>query len=59
VKAGVIQQLGTAGNKVLLNEADVAYCAEIYHRFDAQGRKLFDNNGMPYKAKTGPLAEKK
>lgn len=57
VKAGVIRQLGTTGNKVLLDEADVAYCAEIYHRFGTQGRKLFDDNGLPYKAKTGPLAQ--
>ncbi len=58
VKAGVIKRLGAIGNKILLDEADVAYCAEIYHRFGAQGRKLFDDNGMPYKAKTGPLAQK-
>lgn len=56
VKAGIIKQIGITGNKVLLDEADVAYCAEIYHRFGKQGRKLFDKDGKPYRAKTGPLA---
>jgi hypothetical protein len=56
VKAGVIRQIGIRGNKVLLDEADVAYCAEIYHLFGKQGRKLFDEHGLPYKPKTGPLS---
>jgi len=58
VKAGIIKQIGESGNKVLLDEADVAYCAGIYHRFGKQGRKLFDEKGLPYKPKTGSLSQK-
>jgi predicted site-specific integrase-resolvase len=58
VKAGIIKQIGTKGNKILIDEADVAYCAEIYHSIQAgkQGRTLFDDKGLPYKPKTGPLS---
>ena len=57
MKSGIIARLGMDGNKTLLDEADVAYCAEIYHsRNPKQGRRLFDDNGLPYKPKTGPLA---
>ncbi|MEW6287658.1 MAG: helix-turn-helix domain-containing protein [Chloroflexota bacterium] len=57
MKSGIIARLGMDGNKTLIDEADVAYCAEIYRsRNTKQGRRLFDNNGLPYKPKTGPLA---
>jgi hypothetical protein len=40
--------LGKDSNKLLLNEQDVAYCAEIYR--NANGRKwLFNIDGTPYK----------
>ena len=57
VRAGIIKQMGMDGNKTLLDEADMAYCAEIYHSRDTrQGRRLFDDAGLPRKPKTGPLA---
>ncbi|MEW6179205.1 MAG: hypothetical protein AB1522_04680 [Chloroflexota bacterium] len=55
VKAGYIRQLGLDGNKVLVDEADVAYCSEIYRQRGRQGRTLFNPDGTPYKPKTSPL----
>ena len=48
VQRGYIAILGQAGNKILLNEQDVAYCAEIYHAHKGQGRWLFRSDGTPY-----------
>ncbi len=56
VTKGYIKVVGSEGKKVLLNEQDIAYCAEIYHRRKGQGKWLFDSNGLPYKPKTGSLA---
>jgi excisionase family DNA binding protein len=56
VKGGIIKQIGMDGKKTLLDEADVAYCAAVYHSGDPkQGRRLFDGEGRPRKPKTGPL----
>ena len=55
-KKGLIERLGKKGQKVLLDEADVAYCAEIYHDRGTQGRKIFNADGTPYQPKTGPLS---
>jgi len=55
VKAGYIRQLGLDGNKVLIDEADVAYCSEIYRQRGRQGRILFNSDGTPYKPKTSPM----
>lgn len=57
VKAGYISKIGLDGNRVLLNEQDVAYCAEIYKKRGGQGKRIFAQNGTPYQPKTGPLAE--
>ncbi|MGB9899147.1 MAG: hypothetical protein ACPLTO_14655, partial [Thermanaerothrix sp.] len=56
VKCGYIKQLGVDRNKVLIDEADIAYCSEIYKKRGRQGRVLFNPDGTPYKPKTGPLA---
>jgi predicted site-specific integrase-resolvase len=56
VAKGYIKIIGNEGKKVLLDEQDVAYCAEIYDQRRGQGKWLFDDNGLPYKPKTGPLA---
>ncbi len=48
VKAGYIKTLGMNGNRVLVDEADVAYCAEIYHQRGGQGKWLFNPDGTPY-----------
>ncbi|GAP10190.1 hypothetical protein BECAL_01352 [Bellilinea caldifistulae] len=55
VKRGLIKVLGYEKNRKLIDEADVAYCAEIYNQRRGQGKWLFDDNGLPYKPKTGPL----
>ena len=56
VQKKYIRVIGSDGKKVLLNEQDVAYCAEIYHQRKGQGRWLFDSDGIPYKPKTGQLS---
>jgi len=45
---GFVQVLGTDKNKILLNEQDVAYCAEIYHARQGRGKWLFRSDGTPY-----------
>lgn len=44
------------GEKILLDERDVAYCVSVYRKIGGQGRRVFDKNGLPYRPKTGPLA---
>lgn len=45
---GIIATLGRNGNKRILNEQDVAYCAEIYRQHNGgQGRWLFNEDGTP------------
>ncbi len=56
VRAGIIRTLGREANRLLIDEADVAYCAEIYRKRGRPGRILFNRDGTPYKPKTGPLA---
>jgi len=56
VRAGIIRTLGREANRLLVDEADVAYCAEIYRKRGKPGRVLFNPDGTPYKPKTGPLA---
>jgi len=55
VKRGFIRTLGHEKNRKLMDEADIAYCAEVYNQRKGQGKWLFDDNGLPYKPKTGPL----
>ncbi|MDT8899427.1 hypothetical protein QYE77_14275 [Thermanaerothrix sp. 4228-RoL] len=54
-KKGYIRIIGKKGNKVLLDEADVAYCSDVYKKSGKQGRVLFNPDGTPYKPKTNPL----
>jgi len=57
LKKGIVRRVGESGNKVLVDAADIAYCAKIYHdKNTKQGRRLFDRNGLPYKNKTSPLS---
>lgn len=59
-KKGIIAEVGRevdlGGERILYDEADIAYCHEVYLRAGGQGRRVFDRNGLPYKTKTGPLA---
>ena len=52
VKAGYIAILGRDGQKVLLDEADVAYCAEINRKRGGQGKRVFNIDGTPYTPKS-------
>ncbi len=49
MQRGLIRQLGKQGRKTLLDEADVAYCARVYHLNSGQGKWVFDSAGRPYK----------
>ncbi len=49
MQRGLIRQLGKDGRKTLLDEADVAYCARVYHANSGQGKWIFDEAGRPYK----------
>lgn len=61
VKRGIIAIIGQESNRLLIDEADVAYCAEIYRTYSGRvrGRRLFNSTGTLYKPKTGPLTMKK
>ena len=51
-KAGYIKRLGRSGRKVLIDEADVAYCAAVYRMQDGgQGKRIFNDDGHPYRPK--------
>ena len=49
-RKGYIAKLGTDGNKLLLNEQDVAYCKFIYDRMSGErkGRRIFNDDGTPF-----------
>ncbi len=59
-KRGIIAEVkrekGLGGEKIYLDEADVAYCAEIYQNRGGRGKWLFGEGGLPYKPRTGPLS---
>ena len=48
VAKGIIKRLGTDKNKVLIDHADMAYCAEVYHSHRGRGKWLFNADGTPY-----------
>lgn len=48
VQKGFIHKFGVDKNRSLLNEQDVAYCAEIYHSRPGRGKWLFNTDGTPY-----------
>lgn len=48
-RMGLIRKLGREANRVLLDEADVAYRTAVYRvRKGRQGRPTFDVDGNPY-----------
>jgi predicted site-specific integrase-resolvase len=57
IKAGYIRKVGMDKNRVLVSEQDVAFYANMHKKFGGQGRRLFDEHGLPYRPKTGPLAK--
>lgn len=48
VARGYITRIGQDKNKIILNEQEVAYCAEIYHLYGGQGKWIFNSDGTPY-----------
>jgi excisionase family DNA binding protein len=48
VAKGIIRRMGTDKNRVLIDEADIAYCAEVYHSHRGRGKWLFNADGTPY-----------
>ncbi len=50
---GIIGKLGKDGQKTLIDQSDIAYCAHIYHTMGGgtRGIRLFNNNGTPYTPK--------
>lgn len=48
-KSGLISILGKDGNRTLLNEQDVAYCADVYEKHKGQGKWIFNDDGTPRK----------
>jgi len=57
VQAGYIRQMGQDMNKTLISEQDVAFYAAMHNQFGKRGRQLFDEDGIPQRPKTGPLAK--
>lgn len=51
-KRGYIRILGKSGQKIMLDEQDVAYCATVYHDRGSQGVWLFNPDGTPYSPKS-------
>jgi len=53
VKVGYIKKIGKDGQKILIDEADVAYCNLVYRsKGGRRGRWLFKSDGKPYETKT-------
>ncbi len=49
VRRGIIRKVGQQGQKVLIDEADIAYAAQIYKlKKGGQGKRIFDATGKPY-----------
>ena len=58
VRRGVIRRLGKEKNRILVDEADVAYCVAIYRKRGAKrGLRLFTKDGLPYQPKWKPKPE--
>ena len=52
VQKGFISRIGMDGNKVLVDESDVAYCKSIYERVSGgQGKRIFNGDGTPFTPK--------
>ncbi len=49
VRRGYIQKVGQVGQKILIDEADVAYAVTIYRlKRGRKGMRIFDKDGRPY-----------
>jgi predicted site-specific integrase-resolvase len=53
VQAGYIKSINNDGYRLFVDEADVAYCHEVYRqRGGGRGRWLFNRDGTPYQPKS-------
>ncbi|MCW4004957.1 MAG: helix-turn-helix domain-containing protein [Candidatus Bathyarchaeota archaeon] len=48
VRRGLIKIIARINNKIMIDEADVAYCADIRSQNPGAGRWLFNPDGTPY-----------
>ncbi len=52
VDKGFIRRLSgetIRGQRVMIDEADMAYCSAVYHSNPGQGKSIFNPDGTPYK----------
>ncbi|WP_298007555.1 helix-turn-helix domain-containing protein [Anaerolinea thermophila] len=47
LKRGFISTIGRDGQKVLINEQEVAFCEFFYRPHKHRGKKIFTSNGLP------------
>lgn len=47
IKRGIISIIGKSANKLLIDEADVAYCSNIRSQKPGAGKWLFNSDGTP------------
>jgi len=47
LKRGFISTIGRDGQKVLINEQEVAFCEFFYRPQKHRGKKIFSSNGLP------------
>ena len=50
---GLIKKIGQEGQKVLLDEQDVAYCVEMYRKNGSKGKRIFNSSGVLYIRRRG------
>jgi excisionase family DNA binding protein len=59
VKVGYVKKIRQEGQKILVDEADVAYCNEVYRsRGGTRGRWLFKPDGTPYEPKKRAMIQR-
>jgi hypothetical protein len=51
MQRGHLHVLEHKGNRTLLDEADVAYCALVYKKNQGQGKRVLGADGKPYRSK--------
>jgi predicted site-specific integrase-resolvase len=51
VQKGILQRVSETGHRVYVDEAAMAYCAEVYHLRRGQGRWLFNRDGTLHQPK--------
>ena len=60
VQKGYVKRVGQSGQKILIDEADVAYATTIYKlKGGRQGMRIFDKEGRPYIPRSRPYRPEK